>query len=58
MREKLTTLVTGGAGFGGIEFLQANGPAIVEKVGEATSLILQIAIGVATFVGLFKKKKK
>lgn len=54
---KVTTALIGGTGFGASELVSNVVMPNMEVASEATSIIVQIIIGIATLVGLFRKKR-
>lgn len=54
----LSTFVTGFVGVGGVEIAQNVQIPTTTEVKDIVSIVIQLAIGVATLLGMFKKKKK
>lgn len=54
---KLMTVATGASGLGASELVHSAVIPNLSAVNDATTIIVQILIGIATLVGLFRKKK-
>lgn len=51
------TVATGASGLGASELVHSAVIPNLSAVNDATTIIVQILIGIATLVGLFRKKK-
>lgn len=54
---KLTTGAKGIAGIFGAQLAQTLPPSSADQTSEIVKIVVQIAIAVATLIGIFKKKK-
>lgn len=54
---KLTDLVIGGSGIGAVELVNNVGIPDVTQGSSLISVIVQLAIGVVTLIGLLRKKR-
>lgn len=58
LRQKLTDLTIGASGIGLTEVVQQSATIGAEDIGSIGNLIIQIAIGIFTLLGIFKRKSK
>lgn len=58
MKSKMIDLFLGGSGVALTEVVQNTPPISPDEIGTIGNLLIQIAIGIATLIGIFKRKKK
>ena len=58
MKNWITQTVIGGSGIGVIEVVKNTIPSDPTDVVQATNIIVQIIIAIATLFGIFKRKKQ
>lgn len=58
MNDTLSKIVTGAAGIGGTELVQAAAPITPDQINSTVGLLGQIIIAIATIISLFKKRKQ